>query len=271
MTPLVRAAATASLSYKSRIAPTTLKRIESDIMSSIDIQRLTPESIAPAARLLAGSMLDNPLHRRIFGDDEAQLTRLLMSAFARLLQRQLRSGLVLGAFDGTTLVGVAAMVPSGQCQPTLHEKLNMLAILARERQLRRVRNIARWLRIWNSQDPSADHWHLGPAAIARERQGQGIGSALMAAICAELDRRQAVGYLETDKERNVALYRRGGFEVVAERPVLGVTNWFMLRQPLFGAGTERDDKPGRNTSTASSVRPPRDLECVGAHCLEQIT
>jgi ribosomal protein S18 acetylase RimI-like enzyme len=200
-------------------------------LSAIAIQRLTSESVQPAAQLLAGSMRDNPLHRRVFGDDEAQLARLLATAFARLLQRQLRSGLVLGAFDGATLVGVAAMVPPGHCQSPLQEKLSMLAILAREGLLRRLPDIHQWLRIWARQDPASDHWHLGPAAVDRGRQGQGIGTALMRAICDELDQRQAVGYLETDKRRNVVLYRRGGFAVVVERPVLGVTNWFMLRQP----------------------------------------
>lgn len=200
-------------------------------LSPIDIQRLTPESIQPAARLLAGSMRDNPLHRRVFGDEEERLARLLTTAFVRLLQRQLASGLLLGAFDGTTLVGVAAMVPPGHCQPPLQEKLRMLAILAREGRLQRLPYIHRWLQIWARQDPAVPHWHLGPAAVERGRQGEGIGTALMTAICAELDQRQAIGYLETDKLRNVSLYRRGGFEIVAERPVLGVTNWFMLRQP----------------------------------------
>ncbi len=203
-------------------------------MSPITVRFLTPEFIEPAARLLAGSMRDNPLHRRIFGGNEPQLERLLASAFPRLLQRQLESGLVLGAFDGARLVGVAAMVPPGHCQPPLQEKLGMLAILARERMLRRLPAIQRWLRTWACQDPAADHWHLGPAAVERGRQGEGIGTALMTAIGDELDRRRATGYLETDKPGNVSLYRRGGFEIVAERRVLGVTNWFMLRQPRRG-------------------------------------
>ncbi len=202
-----------------------------DRVSPINIQRLTPELIVPAARLLASSMRDNPLHRRVFGGNETQLARLLTTTFARLLRRQFESGLVLGAFDGTTLVGVAAMVPPGQCQLPFQEKLGMLAILAREGLLWRLPNIYRWLRIWAHHDPTTDHWHLGPAAVARERQGEGIGTALMRAICNELDQRQVVGYLETDKQMNVSLYRRGGFEVIAERPILGVTNWFMLRQP----------------------------------------
>jgi ribosomal protein S18 acetylase RimI-like enzyme len=204
------------------------------------IRMLQPASIPAAARLLAGSMRDNPLHQRVFGGDGARLEPLLEGAFARLLRTQLRTGLVLGAFDeDEALVGVAAMVPPGHCQPGLQEKLAMLPVLARGGALRRLPRIAHWLRTWARHDPVFDHWHLGPAAVDRSRQGQGVGTRLMAAICDRLDREQGVGYLETDKPENVRLYRRGGFEVVAEQPILGVTNWFMQRQPVPQGGQAR--------------------------------
>ena len=195
------------------------------------IRTLGPGSIPAAARLLAGSMADNPLHQRVFGSDAARLEPLLEAAFTRLLRRQVRTGEVLGAYEGEALVGVAAMVPPGQCQPRLPEKLAMLPLLARAGALHRLPRIALWLHAWERHEPAAAHWHLGPAAVERSRQGQGIGTGLMSAICERLDRHHGIGYLETDKPENVRLYRRGGFEVVAEEPVLGVTNWFMQRHP----------------------------------------
>lgn len=195
-------------------------------------------------------MRDNPLHRRIFDGDAARIEPLLANAFARSLQRQMDIGLVLGAFDGEALAGVAAMVPPGHCQLGLREKLSMLAILARGRMLRHLPKIQRWLRVWARQDPAVDHWHLGPAAVDRNLQGQGVGGSLMTAICEQLDREQASGYLETDKHMNVRLYRRGGFEVIAERPVLGVTNWFMLRPP-------RLSDRARKVVTIRPIRPAR--------------
>lgn len=200
-------------------------------MPPIAIRPLTPDFIAPAARLLAGSMRDNPLHRSVFGDDEARLEPLLAGAFVRLLRRQMGNGLVLAAYDREALVGVVAMVAPGHCQPSVKDKLGMLMILARARALRRLPRIQRWLGSWKRQDPEFDHWHLGPAAVVRARQGQGIGTGMMAEVCAQLDRRQGIGYLETDKDVNVRLYRRGGFEVMAEQSILGVANWFMLRRP----------------------------------------
>ncbi|MGY1409397.1 MULTISPECIES: GNAT family N-acetyltransferase [unclassified Luteimonas] len=196
------------------------------------IRPLQQESLAEAARLLASSMRDNPLHQRVFASDDARLEPLLATAFVRLLRRQMRAGHVLGAYECDVLVGVAAVVPPGHCQPDLQEKLAMLSILARGRALRRLPRIGHWLRTWRRHDPPYAHWHLGPAAVDRTRQGQGIGSRLMVAICDQLDRNQGIGYLETDKPANVRLYRRGGFEVIAEQSVLGVTNWFMQRHPV---------------------------------------
>lgn len=200
-------------------------------MPHIAVRRLDRDSLVPAARLLAGSMRDNPLHRSVFGGDEARLEPLLADSFGRLLERQLRHGLVLGAHDGPAMVGVVAMVEPGWCQFGIRDKLGMLGPLARGGALHRLPRIQRWLGVWKRHDPDVDHWHLGPAAVERTLQGQGIGTVLMTEVCAQLDRRRAIGYLETDKAANVRLYRRGGFEVMAEEPVLGVRNWFMLRHP----------------------------------------
>ncbi|MBN8727152.1 MAG: GNAT family N-acetyltransferase [Xanthomonadales bacterium] len=192
---------------------------------------LRQEEIAPAAELLAASMRDNPLHRRVFGADESRLQGLLAAAFIALLRLRMRDGRVLAAHRRECLVGVLAMAPPGRCRPEAGFHLHMLALLARHRALARLPRILRWLAAWRRMEPAIRHWHLGPAAVERACQGQGIGTALMAAACAELDRMGDAGYLETDKDANVRLYRRGGFEVIAAQEVLGVRNWFMLRPP----------------------------------------
>lgn len=195
------------------------------------IAPLREVSVPDAARLLGEGMHDNPLHVRVFGGTRTRLEPLLAAAFERLLRRQLCGGHVLGAYEGGALVGVAAMVAPGHCRQPLPEQLAMLQLLARAGALHRLPLVVHWLRCWKRHDPAFEHWHLGPAAVAWGRRGQGIGSRLMAEVCERLDRCGGVGYLETDKPENVRLYRRGGFDVVAEQPVLGVPNWFMLRRP----------------------------------------
>ena len=50
-------------------------------------------------------------------------------------------------------------------------------------------------------------------------------------LCDTLDRQARVGWLETDKERNVSFYRSLGFTVVDTTTILGVPTWFMRRDP----------------------------------------
>jgi ribosomal protein S18 acetylase RimI-like enzyme len=85
--------------------------------------------------------------------------------------------------------------------------------------------------MWSRRDPSVPHWHLGPVAVERHLQSQGIGSALLNDFCRRVDAARSTAYLETDKRQNVGFYERFGFRVVDEIDVLDVPNWFMLRDP----------------------------------------
>ena len=69
----------------------------------------------------------------------------------------------------------------------------------------------------------------GPAA-----QGHGIGSRLLKVGTDRLDATGLPAYLETQTERNIALYRRHGFEVISEnRPQPGAPPlWSMWREPV---------------------------------------
>lgn len=83
-------------------------------------------------------------------------------------------------------------------------------------------------------------------------QGQGIGSLIMREHCRRLDGDREIGYLETDKSENVRFYERFGYDVIGEEPVIGISNWFMRREPRPGDGGHslRADR-GRSGKTRS--------------------
>ena len=73
-------------------------------------------------------------------------------------------------------------------------------------------------------------WFLG---VAPSAQGRGVGSALLRAAGARLDREGLPAYLETGTTRNVALYKRHGFEVISEHRARADAPpmWSMWREP----------------------------------------
>lgn len=195
----------------------------------VTVREMRIDEIGAAAAVLGRGMRDNPLHQRVFGIDPAHREIALRRLFGTLLAQYQPKGVVLAAFSEGTLVGVCAMVQPGRCQPTPGEKLALLRALVAGRSLAAVVAALRWTSAWARHDPSAPHWHLGPVGVERERQGQGIGTALLQAFTERMDASRALAYLETDKQANVPFYERFGFKVAAESAVLGVPNWFMMR------------------------------------------
>lgn len=66
----------------------------------------------------------------------------------------------------------------------------------------------------------ADEAHVATIGVAADRQGEGIGAALLDALLAEADRRSPVVLLEVRADNEVAqgLYRRRGFAEIGRRP-----------------------------------------------------
>ena len=75
------------------------------------------------------------------------------------------------------------------------------------------------------------HWYLGMVGTRPERQGQGLGQALLAIGTDQTDAAGLPCYLETGTEANVAFYSKRGFEVTGEGEAEGFTVWAMVRQP----------------------------------------
>jgi len=66
--------------------------------------------------------------------------------------------------------------------------------------------------------PKGEHWYLGVLATHPDRAGQGLGRAVMAAGLQAAAATGLPAFLETTNPANVGLYRRTGWEVVAQVP-----------------------------------------------------
>jgi GNAT superfamily N-acetyltransferase len=65
------------------------------------------------------------------------------------------------------------------------------------------------------------HWYLGYLGARRGRQGEGLGTRLLAEVLARADADGLPAYLESSNERNLTLYERNGFAVIGEEKALG--------------------------------------------------
>lgn len=173
-------------------------------------------------------MRDNPVHVAVYGDDP-HLRLVRHGHLVRALLRVSRLALTGVTLNGTVVAVMGEALP-GDCRLTAAQRRQMVPALARLGPAAALR-VLRWSGTWSRQDLGEPHVHLGPVAVDRHLQGQGLGSLLLAEHCRRLEAGQLVGYLETDKPANVNFYLRFGYQVIDQAPVLGVPTWFMRRVP----------------------------------------
>jgi len=193
------------------------------------VRELDQVDLPSAVGIVARGMRDNPLHIAALGSDTETRGHRLIRMFTVALPLIFSKGVVLGAFDGATLVGIAGMVAFVLCDPAPTEKLTLMPRLIPAVGGGAFARVGRWMGVWAQHDLKQPHWHLGPLAVDAHLQGSGIGTLLMKEYCARLDGAHAAGYLETDKLSNVTFYERFGFQTIGSAAVLNTPNWFMKR------------------------------------------
>ena len=75
------------------------------------------------------------------------------------------------------------------------------------------------------------HWYLVALGTRPERQGEGLGSALVELGTSRADDAGIPCYLETGTASNIAYYTKLGFEVLGHTDVFGHTLTGMVRRP----------------------------------------
>jgi ribosomal protein S18 acetylase RimI-like enzyme len=137
-----------------------------------------------------------------------------------------------GCYVAEGYAGSAIWAPAGKpLQTGVRGILTMLPVLPYV--AANLRNTLRLLELVDRLHPHEPHWYLASLGTAVDRQGQGVGGALMRPVLAHCDAEGIGAYLESSKERNVPFYRRHGFEVRQEvtLPGDGPPIWTMWRDP----------------------------------------
>jgi ribosomal protein S18 acetylase RimI-like enzyme len=190
---------------------------------------MSPGEVEAASQLVGLAFADNPNALAVTRGNRGQAQRMI-EAGASVAKLGRPSSHVLLAEQAGRVVGVLNAAEWPNCQLRLSEKIRTAPRMIRAMGSALPRQL-KLLSIWARQDPRRDHWHLGPIGVHPELQGRGIGTALLDSFLTTVDQQGLPAYLETDVDRNVALYQTFGFEVIAEDNFNGVTNRFMWREP----------------------------------------
>ncbi len=193
-----------------------------------EIRELARAELPIAVQLLSNAMRDDPMHQVVFGPDpEHRVVRLSRFFDAQLAEM---AETPLAAWEDGRLVGFLTMAPPGTCWPPLLARLRMACRLLTPN-LAEMWRLHRWASAWEARDLHERHWHLGPVAVATDRQRCGIGSQLLQRFCERMDQLGEVAFLETDRPDNLRFYGRQGFELTNQLDVMGVRGWWMRRSP----------------------------------------
>ncbi|NED99786.1 GNAT family N-acetyltransferase [Phytoactinopolyspora halotolerans] len=89
--------------------------------------------------------------------------------------------------------------------------------------------------------PGVPTWFLGSVGVAPDRQGQGLGRAVIEPGLRAAESAGTPAFLETSDPRNVELYARLGFTVMSEYvlPHGGPRTWSMIRPAVRGTTDTR--------------------------------
>ena len=196
-----------------------------------DVVPLSREHLPAAIEVLARAFQSDPLMRYIFAEAEAPYDQCLKELFRFSCEvRYLLDWPLFGSFTDTRLLGVA-----GVTEPEQKPWPETLVSVYRELQTvigpRATEHLEQYSSHADSFRPQAPHYHLGMIGVDPAAQGQGHGRALLEAVQALSEQHPASTgvWLDTENPRNVTIYGRCGYGVVAQTHYGGVDIWCMFR------------------------------------------
>jgi GNAT superfamily N-acetyltransferase len=206
-----------------------------EALARFRVIELPGDRLSEAAGVLARSYHDHPNFIDFFPDEKVR-ARALPHVCTAGLRDALGFGHVYAAMRGGEVVGVAAWLPPGTFLLSLGRQLRVLPDMFRilATALRSTRRLLQFMISVAGRHPEQPYWYLENVGIEPAAQGLGIGTRLLEPVLSLADAEGQPCYLETQTERNVAFYRKLGFEVIDAEVSFtpgGPPNWTIIRHP----------------------------------------
>jgi ribosomal protein S18 acetylase RimI-like enzyme len=214
------------------------------------VRLATTDEIPELAAVLARAFAHDPFYAWMAGDAPERGQRMRDGWSGILLYG---SAHLAHTYTTDDLAGVAIWLPPGHRGPSLLDSLRQLPALARLAgwgRLRKIGDAMATLEEHRHRHAPSPHFYLSALGVDPERQGEGVGTALLRPVLDRCDRDGTPAYLETAVARNVLLYERLGFGVVEEVDLPGtdIHGWLMVRKPRASAAVARAKSIGETTA-----------------------
>jgi GNAT superfamily N-acetyltransferase len=203
-----------------------------------DVRLATSGEIGDMAGVLARAFVSDPFYAYLVGN-ASERTQRMRDGWTGILR--FTSDRLSSTYTTDDHAGVAIWHPPGYHGAGFVDSLRLLPSVSRlaggYRRLREISRAIETLEERRRHHVPEPHFYLSALGVEPERQGEGIGTALMQPVLERADRDGIPAYLETATGRNVLLYERQRFAVVEELTLPGtdVHGWLMRRTPTVHA------------------------------------
>jgi ribosomal protein S18 acetylase RimI-like enzyme len=196
-------------------------------LDDIEIRRMTAADMGAVCEVIGLAFADNPSTLANVRGDRAKARRVMQdSVRVAKFGRPWSHGLV--AVQGARVIGALNAAEWPHCQLGTAEKIKVAPMMVRIMKTAFPRAFT-MMKAREAHDPCEPHWHIGPIGVRPELQGRGIGKALLRTLLTTIDECGSPAFLETEVNRNVALYESLGFTVTSREEIVGVDTRFMWR------------------------------------------
>jgi len=171
-----------------------------------------PEREAAAAASLASAFAEDPVMHWLFPDESLRPASL--SAFMAMVTK--RSTSIGHAFELSGGGGAAVWSPPGVPFFTEEMGLELFQMVAAVHGEERALMMLAGFEPSAGMHPAEPHFYLSCIGVEQAHRGTGQGRVLLDRVLAVCDAEGIPAHLESSNPRNISLYERAGFEVVAE-------------------------------------------------------
>lgn len=196
-------------------------------MSEVSVASASDRAAATAA--LAEAFMDDPVAIWATPKDSHR-PGVLRRFFGALYDAHLDEEVV---YVDSERRGAAIWALPGRWQGSATDQLRVVSAFAHPRHWPRLPRVGRGILMAERAHPRTKHFYLSTLGVAPDRQGEGLGSRLLAPVLQICDSDGIPAYLESSKHSNIAFYARHGFRVTAELhlPGGGPVIYPMWREP----------------------------------------